>query len=113
MAILDIGCCGAYCGTCPAFAQNACRGCKHGYATGERELCKAKCAMKVCCLRKGYVSCADCADYETCAALNSFYQKRGCKYRKYRQATAFIRAHGYDAFLRAAQRWKNACGSCR
>jgi hypothetical protein len=113
MAILDVGCCGAYCGTCPAFTQNACRGCKHGYATGERDLARAKCAMKVCCLGRTLPSCADCADYETCAALRSFYQKPCYKYQKYCQATAFIRAHGYDAFVRIADGWKNAYGRCR
>ena len=32
------------------------------------------------------------------------------KYSKYRQALAFIRTHGYTAFMKAAEHWKNAYG---
>ena len=110
MSVTEIGCCGAYCKTCKVFTAGACRGCKIGYGPGGRDLGKAKCAMKVCCMRKGYQTCADCAEYTACETLQAFYRKNGDKYRKYRQATAWIRARGYDAFLAVADRWTNAHG---
>ena len=33
--------------------RHLCKGCKIGYDTGERDIAKAKCAMKVCCVRRG------------------------------------------------------------
>ncbi len=105
-----LGCCGAYCRTCKAYTQQ-CKGCKVGYDTGERDLAKAKCAMKVCCVKRGLVSCADCAEYALCETLASFYAHESYKYKKYQQATEFIRAHGYDAFFRVADHWRGAYGS--
>lgn len=110
MSIAEVGCCGAYCGTCKVFRQNLCKGCKLGYGPGERDLIKAKCAMKVCCLRRALSSCADCTEYETCPTLAAFYAHAGYKYRKYREAAAFIRAHGYVEFLRFADEWNGAYG---
>ena len=108
-----IGCCGAYCKTCKVYTQGICKGCKIGYDTGEREISKAKCAMKVCCVRRGLVSCAECADYDACEILAAFYGHDAYKYQKYRQATQFIRAHGYDAFLQLADQWSGAYGSLK
>lgn len=105
----EIGCCGAYCGTCREF-QTTCKGCKLGYADGCRDLSKAKCKMKKCCLFKGYVTCADCEEYALCETVQAFLHHPGYKYSKYRQALAFIRARGYDAFLQKAKDWKNAYG---
>ena len=110
MSIEEIGCCGAYCGTCRALKEGACRGCKLGYQTGERDLSKAKCAMKVCCVGKGYASCADCAEYNSCDTLQAFYAKNGYKYGKYREALEFIREHGYDAFVALADGWHGPYG---
>jgi hypothetical protein len=47
LSIEEIGCCGAYCKTCKAFAQKTCLGCKLGYESGERDISKAKCLWKV------------------------------------------------------------------
>ena len=112
MSIVEIGCCGAYCRTCREVAGNACSGCKLGYDTGERDLSRARCAMKRCCLGRMTTAetCADCPEYETCEILQGFYAKNGHKYRKYQQATLFIRRHGYEAFLRAADTWRGAYG---
>lgn len=107
----EIGCCGAYCKTCKVFAQNLCKGCKIGYDSGERDLSKAKCAIKVCCVRRGLVSCADCEEYASCETLAAFYGHEGYKYKKYRQATEYIRANGYEAFLRCAECWRGAYGA--
>lgn len=66
--------------------------------------------MKVCCVSKKLRSCADCGDYDTCRILNDFYDKNAYKYKKYKEATEYIRANGYDAFLEIADTWKNAYG---
>ena len=59
MAIKEIGCCGAYCETCREEWQKkkypderTCLGCKLGYESGERDLSKVKCKIKVCCFRE-------------------------------------------------------------
>jgi hypothetical protein len=110
MSEREVGCCGAYCGTCRVFAEHACKGCKIGYGTGGRALSKAKCRIKVCCMGRGYTSCADCPDFADCAILSGFFGKKGYKYRKYREAIEFIRRTGYAKFLEIADTWKNAYG---
>lgn len=110
MSIHEIGCCGAYCGTCSALKTNLCKGCKLGYDNGIRNLSKAKCKIKVCCIGKNHISCADCINHNTCAVLNAFYKKNGQKYKKYKQATDYIIQHGYDAFLAIANKWKYPSG---
>jgi hypothetical protein len=101
----QIGCCGAYCGTCPVIREGACRGCKLGYATGGRDPARIRCRIKKCCLEKRFNSCADCPEYEACPIIQAFHSKTGYKYRKYREAILFIREHGYEAFLACAREW--------
>jgi hypothetical protein len=110
VSVLEIGCCGAYCKTCKAMQTGTCKGCKHGYESGARDISKARCKIKVCCVTKGYATCADCSLYEECPVIQPFHHHKGYKYGKYRQAVAFIRENGYEAFLRVADGWKNACG---
>jgi len=105
-----LGCCGAYCQTCKVYLQQLCKGCKVGYDTGERDIAKAKCAMKVCCVKRGLVSCADCVEYTACETLAAFYGHESYKYKKYKQATEYIRANGYEAFFRVADGWRGAYG---
>ena len=102
MTTLEIGCCGAYCRTCRAFRDGTCRGCKLGYEEGKRDIKRAKCRMKVCCFaERGLQTCADCQNYETCEIIRTFQDKSGRKYKKYKEAMDFIRAHGYEEFLTA------------
>ena len=110
MSVLAVGCCGAYCRTCPAFQSIACKGCKIGYENGEREISKAKCKIKGCCINKNLRSCSDCDLYDDCDTIDNFHTKKGYKYEKYKQALSFIRQYGYDAFLGIADEWKNAYG---
>jgi len=111
MTIREIGCCGAYCKTCPALIDKSCRGCKLGYENGERNIDKAKCKMKVCCFKeRNYETCADCPDYLSCEILKGFYSKKGYKYKKYRQALEFIRENGYAKFLEIADTWRGPYG---
>ncbi len=110
MPLSHLGCCGAYCAACKVFAAGPCKGCKLGYDTLERDITKAKCSYKVCCIKKGLGSCAECGDYDTCESIQSFHNRSGYKYGKYKQAVAFIREHGYDKFFDIADTWTNAYG---
>lgn len=110
MSVAEIGCCGAYCMTCRSFTEKVCYGCKLGYENRKRDISKAKCKIKVCCIKKVYNTCADCPDYKSCQVVNEFYSKNGDKYRKYNKATEYIRENGYDSFLSIADKWKNAYG---
>lgn len=106
-----VGCCGAYCKTCRALAEGACKGCKLGYGSGERDIEKAKCRIKVCCFgEKGFETCADCPGYDTCGIIGEFYGKKGYKYKKYRESLEFIRRCGYGKFFESADGWKGAYG---
>lgn len=112
MSIREIGCCGAYCKTCRAFTTGgACRGCKLGYDTGERDLQKSRCKIKNCCFREKHLeTCADCSEYPKCKIIHGMYNKNGYKYGKYRQSMEFIRNNGYDAFLKIADKWTGPYG---
>ena len=110
MTILEIGCCGAYCRTCREFRDTRCKGCKIGYQDGRRDINKAGCNMKVCCIGKKLNTCADCDCYSTCAIIQGFYAKKGYKYKKYEEATMFIRKKGYSSFLEISDGWKNQYG---
>ena len=105
----EIGCCGAYCGTCREYLKT-CKGCKPGYLDGSRELSRAKCRMKKCCLPRGNITCGDCEEYDRCEIIQSFLNHPGYKYGKYKQALEYIRAHGHAAFLNVAEPWTCAYG---
>lgn len=110
MSIPEIGCCGAYCKTCTELVNVRCRGCKIGYENGKRDIGKARCKMKVCCIGKGHNTCADCDNYSSCDTIQSFYGKTAYKYGKYKEATLFIRENGYNDFLKIANTWKKQYG---
>jgi hypothetical protein len=106
-----IGCCGAYCGTCKPYLEGFCKGCKLGFDTGERDINRAKCRIKLCCFRdKKYDTCADCPEFESCDIIGGLYAKNGYKYRKYKQAVEFIRKNGYPKFIEFADKWRGAYG---
>lgn len=102
----EISCCGAYCKTCREYQKS----CKQGYLDGSRDLSRAKCRMKKCCLTKGHITCVDCTEYESCETVQAFLNHPGYKYTKYKQALEFIRAQDYTTSLKAAEHWKNAYG---
>ena len=112
MSKTEIGCCGAYCKPCRASGPGRlCRGCKLGYADGERDIDKARCRIKLCCFRDRHLkTCADCPDYAGCSLIQGFYAKKGYKYGRYRSAVEFIRANGYDSFLSLADAWTGPYG---
>jgi hypothetical protein len=113
LTVLEIGCCGAYCKTCIKGQQTkypnerSCQGCKLGYATGIRNLERAKCRIKRCCFKDHKLeTCADCITYP-CDILETFFSKGRKKYRK---QLDLIRQYGYQEFLKNAEKWKSASG---
>ncbi|MBN2407835.1 MAG: DUF3795 domain-containing protein [Elusimicrobia bacterium] len=113
MNIARIGCCGAYCATCKVGRTGQCKGCKSGYADGSRDISKARCKIKVCCIDKEYSSCAECSEYDSCDIITTFYGKNGYKYKKYREAIDYIRSNGYKKFIKIADNWKMQYGKYR
>lgn len=114
MSIREIGCCGAYCKTCRALSDEACRGCKLGYENGERNITKSRCRIKICCFKnRSLETCADCPEYLSCALIGDFQGKNGYKYKKYKQSLDFIKENGYAHFLRLAGTWKGPYGRLR
>jgi hypothetical protein len=110
MSLEELGCCGAFCRTCPMLREKLCRGCQLGYGSGKRDLAKARCAVKVCCLKRNHSSCAECPEYSSCPTIQGFFKKRGYKYGKYRESLEFIRARGYEEFFRITDRWTRQYG---
>ena len=106
----DIGCCGAFCGTCKVKTQKICEGCKSDYLNNERDIKKIRCKMKKCCIEKEIQTCADCIKMNECKVLNEFYSKNGYKYGKYKEAIYYIKEKGYHAFLLISSTWKNQYG---
>ena len=84
-----------------------------GYQDGKRDIKRARCKIKICCIEKGLNTCADCDAYSTCDTIQGFYGKKNYKYKKYAQATLFIREMGYNSFLEVADGWKNQYGKYR
>jgi hypothetical protein len=116
MTMEEIGCCGAYCKTCIAWQkekypnERTCIGCKLGYGQGKRDASKARCKIKVCCFVKRKIeTCVDCPSYP-CEILEAFWNKKGWKYKQYRKQLEFIKQHGYDEFLKRADKWKGPHG---
>lgn len=109
MSRIGIGCCGAYCQTCREFTNGLCRGCRLGYENGERDINRAKCKIKVCCLRERQLeTCTDCPNFPSCTIVQGWYEKS--QHIRYKKSAEFIREHGYDKFLTIADNWNNAYG---
>ena len=106
-----IGCCGAYCKKCKPYIEGCCKGCKLGYDTGERNIDKAKCKIKLCCMKERKLeTCSDCSSLTSCQTISSFYGKNGYKYKKYKQSIEFIKNNGYGEFIKFADKWQGAYG---
>ena len=104
-----IGCCCSYCKTCREFTNGNCRGCKLGYDSGDRDINRAKCKIKVCCFKeRKFETCADCPDYLSCKLIQ--YRFKGYQLKKCLQLIEFIRENGYAGFMKTASRWKDCFG---
>jgi len=72
---------------------------------------RIRCEMKKCCFKeKKYKTCADCEKYPSCTIIQGFYDKKGYKYKKYKESIEFIRQNGYDSFYTKAEKWNNVYG---
>ena len=106
-----IGCCGAYCRTCRSFILGSCKGCKTGYEEGARDIKKAICKVKRCCIGTMRLeTCADCRRFDRCTVLADFHGKNWPSYLRYRRALELIRADGYEEFIGRAKDWKRQYG---
>jgi len=104
-----IGFCGFYCRTCRAYADGQCRGCTPGYDTGERDIARAKCKIKLCCFRDNKLeTCADCADFPSCELIRGRFTDY--KLRRSLEFLDFIKNEGYPAFIERADTWKDCLG---
>jgi hypothetical protein len=82
-----------------------------GYDNGQRDIRRAKCKIKVCCMRERQLqTCVDCDEFSSCATLQNWYKKAGGKYQCYKKSGEYIREHGYESFVKVADRWKDSCG---
>jgi hypothetical protein len=105
-----IGCCGAYCKTCGAFARGKCKGCKLGF-DGDRNINKTGCNVKKCCFRDNtFETCADCSKLDSCNYMENWYKKGHGKYRIYKKYIDFIKENGYLKFIEIANNWKGHFG---
>jgi len=55
-------------------------------------------------------TCADCPRFDRCLVLADFHGKHWPSYLRYRRALEFIRADGYEEFMRRAKSWKRQYG---
>lgn len=106
-----IGCCGTYCKTCKPLIDGYCKGCRLGYENGERDINKAKCKIKICCIvEKKLETCADCLEYSSCERINTRFGKEKYTHKKIMQCLEFINKYGYEKFIKKANTWKGPYG---
>ena len=77
-----MGCWAAYCKPCREFEKTY-KGCTLGYLDGSRDLSRAKCKAKKCCLTRERISCGDCEEYDGFETIKSFINHAVYKYGKY------------------------------
>jgi hypothetical protein len=111
MSIIYIGCCGVYCKTCKPYIDGFCKGCRLGYEDGKRDINKAKCIIKLCCMKeKEYETCADCAEFLSCEKIITKFGKEKYNYKKCMQCLDYIKKNGRDKFIKIASKWKGPFG---
>ncbi len=99
----DVAYCGLYCATCGAVREGRCEGCKAGGGfTG--------CRVRLCALDRGFTTCAQCQEMESCGKLNNFGSRLYSLISRSRRMDNLreIRDGGVEAFVtrrsRAGQR---------
>jgi hypothetical protein len=106
-----IGCCGAYCKNCKPYVDGYCKGCRLGYESGERNISKAKCKIKLCCFKdNNFETCADCDKFSNCEIFNGRFRVGTRDHKKYQESLFFIKNSGYDKFILRADKWKGTYG---
>ncbi len=92
--------CGLFCTNCGKFKKGRCQGCqvKPGFA---------RCAIRLCVIEKGIVTCAECAefraprDFKECPRINNFLARIIALFTKSDRpgSLALLRDEGPDAYL--------------
>jgi hypothetical protein len=59
---------------------------------------------------KVYETCADCGEFSFCDKIKTKFGKEKYNYKKSMQCLDFIKNHGYDDFIKKAERWKGYFG---
>ncbi len=92
--ILDVAYCGLYCATCGAAREGRCEGCRAGGGF-------AGCRVRLCAEERGFVTCAECQEMESCEKLNSFLSRLYTLLTRSRRLDNLreIRDSGLEAFL--------------
>jgi hypothetical protein len=52
-------------------------------------------------------TCMECPEFSSCRILQDFYA-RPASHQKIRRAAEFMRAHGYERFVRTARNWTHS-----
>lgn len=60
--------CGLYCTGCGSARRGKCAGCKSGGGF-------ARCQVRLCAVDRGFATCAECGEMESCKKLNNFVSK--------------------------------------
>ncbi len=86
--------CGLCCATCGSHRKGKCAGCKSGGGF-------AKCQARLCARERGYATCAECTEMESCKKLHNFISKLfALVFRSNRKGNLLeIREAGLEAFV--------------
>lgn len=110
-SIKYVGCCGTFCKTCKPFIDGFCKGCRLGYENRKRDINKARCKIKLCCMKeKKLETCADCTEFSSCEKINTRFGKEKYNLKKCMQSLDFIKKNGYPKFIKKAEKWKSYWG---
>ncbi|MGD2206418.1 MAG: DUF3795 domain-containing protein [Anaerolineae bacterium] len=90
----EIAACGLFCENCGSYRRGRCAGCADG---GGFKGCK----IRICVTDRGYTTCAECDEMESCQHLHSFVSKvMGFIFRSDRPGNLrYLQQHGPEAFV--------------
>lgn len=91
---LDVAYCGLYCAACGASREGRCEGCRAGGGF-------AGCRVRLCSLERGFTTCAECQEMESCEKLNNFVSRLFATIFRSRRMENLreIRDGGLEAFV--------------
>jgi hypothetical protein len=89
-----VAACGLFCGNCGKLQRGRCEGCV--VQPGLR-----RCRIRACAFERGFATCAECEEMETCKILNNFISKIfGFIFRSDRMGgLRMIRDEGMEKFI--------------
>jgi hypothetical protein len=94
MADTRVAVCGLFCGNCGNFKRGKCKGC------AEQAWFK-RCRVRPCAFERGFATCAECEEMESCKTLDNFISKIfGLIFRSDKMASLrMIRDEGMEKFI--------------